>query len=159
MIYNPDWRNNTIEYITTEIPRQLAIKATSSSSAMGWQYFFGEKISGRSNELTSFTKIIIRARSPQEIKMKLSLITNDADAFSTEIQLSKNWQDIEIPLSNLQADSFLLLPRPYPGFLPLYFKSAGNRPFDITKVEKLEISFGGKDQSPTSIEVESVYFN
>lgn len=158
MIYNPDWRSNTIEYITTENPRQIAIKATSNKSAMGWQYFFAEKISGRSNELTSFTKLVIRARSPHEVKIKLSLITTEADAFSTEIQLSKNWQDIEIPLSSLKTDSFLLLPRPYPGFLPLHFKAAGTRTFDITKAEKLEVSFGEKNQSPASIEVETVYF-
>lgn len=157
VIYNPDWRNNTIEYITTE-NGQLAFKATASRSAMGWQYFFAEKIRGRNDELTSFTKLVVRARSAQETKMKLSLISIDADAYSTELQLSKEWHDIEIPLNNLQPDSFLLLPRPYPGFLPLHFKSADTKPFDITKTEKLEVSFGAAQpaQNPVSIEIEAV---
>jgi hypothetical protein len=159
MVYNPDWRNNIIEYITTEAPRQLALKATMNKpvtgSILGWQYFFAEKISGRSEELKDFTKLVVRARSPQEVKLKIALITTEADAFSAVIQLSKDWRDIEIPLSALQPDSFLLLPRPYPGFLPLHFKSAGARPFDITKMEKIQLSFG--EPYPVGVEVTAVW--
>lgn len=155
-IYNPDWRNNAIEYITTGIPRQLALKATMNKpGTMGWQYFFAEKISGRSDELTNLSKLVVRARSPQEVKLKLALITTDAEAYSTSIQLSKDWQDIEIPLSSLQPDSFLLLPRPYPGFLPLYFKTANVSPLDIKKTEKLEIGFSGN--GVVGIEIESIW--
>jgi hypothetical protein len=156
VLYNPDWRNNTVEYISTDIPRQLALKtAVNKPGTMGWQYFFAEKISGRRNELSKFTKLVVRARSPQDAKVKLSVITTDADAFSTSIQLSNQWQDIEIPLNYLQPDSFLLLPRPYPGFLPLHFKSSGARPLDITNAEKLELSFG--DGAPITVEVASVW--
>lgn len=159
MIYNPDWRNNIIEYITTETPRQLALKATMNEPANGnifsWQYFFAEKIGGRSQELKDFTKLVVRARSPQEVKLKTTLITAEADAFSAVIQLSKDWRDIEIPLSALQPDSFLLLPRPYPGFLPLHFKSAGARLFDIAKMEKIELSFG--EPYAVGVEVTAVW--
>ncbi|MGB8191440.1 MAG: membrane or secreted protein [Chitinophagaceae bacterium] len=162
MLYNSDWRNNTVEYITTDRPKQLALKANMSKPAqgkiMGWQYYAGEKISGRQAELAGFTKLVLRARSMQEMKMKLSLITVEADAYSSSVQLSKEWKEFEIPLSSLQADSFLLLPRPYPGFLPLYFKAAGSRSLNIASLEKLEFSFGDiQIQNPVSIEVESVW--
>ncbi len=164
MLYNTDWRNNAIEYVATQRPGQLALKATmnkpAQTSAMGWQYFFGEKLAGRSSELASCTKLVVRARSTQEMKLELSLITTKADAYSISIPLSKEWKEIEIPLSSLQSDSFLLLPRPYPGFLPLYFKSTGTGPLDITTAERIEISFGANTppgQEPVSIEVESVW--
>jgi hypothetical protein len=161
MLYNPDWRANTVEYITAEKPAQLVLKATMSNPAqgqfMGWQYFFGDKISGRKGELSSFTKLIVRARSQQEVKVKVSLITTGAAAYATNVSLSNQWKEIEIPLSSLQKDSYLLLPRPYPGFLPLTFTSAGIAPLTISDIEKLEITFGASVSSaPVSIEIESV---
>jgi hypothetical protein len=163
MLYNPDWRKNTIEYITAERPKQIVLKATMSepveSEFMGWQFYFGDKISGRVNELSSYSTLVLRARSEQQLKAKVSIITTDADAFSSSVTLTKEWNEIEIPLNSLQRDSFLLLPRPYPGFLPLKFKSASTKPFAIADAEKLEFSFGERVQStkPISIEVESVW--
>ncbi len=102
---------------------------------------------------------MIRARSEHEMKAKLSLITTDADAYTVTVSLTKEWKEIEIPLSSLQKDSFLLLPRPYPGFLPLRFKKDEIKPFNIMDTERLEISFGEgiKSSSPVSIEVESIW--
>ena len=164
MLYNPDWRNNTVEYITAEKPKQLVVKVTmnkqGSAQFMGWQFFFGDKISGRKNELSSFSKLVLKVRSPQESKVNLSLITTDADAYGTSILLTKDWKEIEVPINSLQKVAFLLLPRPYPGFLPLTFKSTGSKPLNIADTEKLEISFGDGVQLssvPVIIEVESVW--
>jgi hypothetical protein len=163
MLYNPDWRNNTLENISSGKPGQLGLKTTMNKplpgQVMGWQYFFGGDIAGRANELSSFTKLVVRARSSGETRTKISLITANADAYSTSISLSKDWMEIEIPLNGLQKDGFLLLPRPYPGFLPLKFETASKKPLNILDAEKIEISFGEGlvSQAPVSIEVESVY--
>jgi hypothetical protein len=163
MLYNPDWRKNTIEYITAERPRQLILKASMSEPVagefMGWQYYFGDKISGRMHELPTYSKLVVRARAEQQLKVKVSIITSYADAFASSITLTKEWKEIEIPLSSLQRDSFLLLPRPYPGFLPLKFKASSTKPFNIVDAERIEISFGEGVQSstPISIEVESAW--
>ena len=163
LIFNPDWRSNTTEYVATGKSKNLALKTTmtkpASGQVIGWQYYFGDKISGRELELASFSKIVIRARSEGETKLKLSLITSDADAYAIAVSVTKDWKEIEIPFSSLQKDAFLLLPRPYPGFLPLKFGSAGTRAFDIKDAEKLEISFAAETGStPVSIEMETVYF-
>jgi hypothetical protein len=162
VLYNPDWKNNIVEYITAEDPKQLVLKATMKNAAQqifGWQYFFGNDIFGRKDELSAFKTMVIKARSAQNSKVKIKLITANADAYSTLVSLNEIWQEIKIPLSDLQKDDFLLLPRPYPGFLPLKFKSTGSTPFNILEAEKLEISFGEGVESkmPISIEVESVY--
>jgi hypothetical protein len=125
---------------------------------MGWQYFFKDKISGRVDELLSFTKLVIRAKSTEEAKAKFSLITDDAQVFATYITLEKDFKEFEIPLSSLVKDSMLLLPRPYPGFQLLWFTSGSTKAFAITDVEKLEVSFNSlPDGKPSSIEVESVW--
>jgi len=160
MQYNPDWRNNTVEYITAGKPNQLVLKATMSKPSqgqfMGWQYFFSDKIAGRKDELSSFTKLVIRARSLQGATAKISLITTNADSYASSVSLGKEWEEIEIPLSSLQKDAYLLLPRPYPGFLPLRFTTTGNNLLHITEIEKFEITFGEGHLSPVYIEVESV---
>ncbi|HEX8315853.1 MAG TPA: cellulase family glycosylhydrolase, partial [Flavisolibacter sp.] len=127
MLYNPDWRTNTVEYITADKPNQLVLKATMSkpngTQFMGWQYYFSDKIAGRKDELSSFTKLVMRARASTNTQAKLLLITTKADAFAETVSLTSEWRDIEIPLIRLQKAGFLLLPRPYPGFLPLRFTS------------------------------------
>ncbi|HEY0058404.1 MAG TPA: cellulase family glycosylhydrolase [Flavisolibacter sp.] len=163
MLYNTNWRTNTTEYTTTDRPRELALKATigepTATSLMGWQTFIGDHLSGRMTEAGSFTKLVIKGRSGQAAKVQLSLITADADAYSASVQLNTEWSEIELPLSSLKKGPFLLLPRPYPGFLPLKYTSAGTRPLDIRGAEKLEITFGedAKAGTPVSIEIESVY--
>jgi hypothetical protein len=163
MFYNTAWRTNTTEYTATDRPKELALKATigepTGTSLMGWQTFFGNRLSGRTAELASFTTLVLKGRSAQGANVKLSLITSDADAYSAPVQLNTDWTEIEIPLSSLKKHSFLLLPRPYPGFLPLNYTSAGTRQLDIKNAEKLEITFGedAKAGAPVSIEIESVY--
>lgn len=125
---------------------------------MGWQYFFKDKISGRSEELSSLTKLVVRARSMESASAKFCFITNDAQAFAATIQLQKEFQEFEIPITSLVKDSMLLLPRPYPGCLPLYFTSASTKPFAIADAEKLELSFSSSSTAkPVSIEVESIW--
>lgn len=162
--YNTDWRNNSIEYITTGQPNQLVLKMTmnkpSPGKIMGWQFFFSDRIKGRADELSSATTLVIRARASQELPVKISLITTGATAFATQAILTNAFRDIEIPLTSLQGDSLLLLPRPYPGFLPLRFRSATETAFDSRQAEKLELSFGQmipNSQVATGIEVESIW--
>jgi hypothetical protein len=61
---------------------------------------------------------------------------------SSSITLTNNFQDIILPLKNFTADSALLLPRPYPGFMALRFKASGNGSFKLNDVEKIELTAG-----------------
>jgi hypothetical protein len=163
VIYNPDWRNNRIEYVTAERPQQLILKAIMSSATnnlMGLQFYFSDKIKGRDTELFSMKKAVVKARTTNKtpVKLKLSFISNNAQAFAVYIDLNNEMKEIEIPFSQFQKDSFLLLPRPYPGFLPLWFQPGSTAPFDIKDMEKMEISFLQEPglQDSAGIEIESV---
>ena len=166
MLYNPDWRNNHLEYITGEYPEQLVMKLTlkksESRALMGFQTFFADRIKGRLSELSGVHKIVIRARTdhPTPVSVRVGLINTDAQAYVSNATLTNEWKDIEIPFTNLKKDSCLLLPRPYPGFQPLWFLSSASKAFDIRDMEKLEISFGQNlaANASCSIEVASVRF-
>jgi hypothetical protein len=144
---------------------RLAATELNGDHIIGFQHFFGDKLKGRNSELSSFDKLLIRGRTAnsQPIKLKVTLINKDAVSLSTFIILSNTMQDIEVPLNNLKLDSSLLLPRPYPGFLPLWFKAAAPATFDLSGTEKIEV-LSGFDVSPAdlnkpySLEIESIWF-
>ena len=144
VFYNPDWRNNTVQYITTKQPGQLALKLNIarhvSKPLFGMQFYFAEKIAGRINELDSFSKLVIKARAnPGPLNCKLILVSKDAGSFSGEITITGKGGELELPLKNLKQDSILLLPRPYPGFLPLWFNSPKVNEFKFSNTEVLQL--------------------
>jgi hypothetical protein len=152
--YNTNWRNTTFNYITTETPQQLALNITTKTNQLtGFQFYFGDRIKGRITELSSCNSMIIKARSNNPASMHVVLITKDAQSFGTNVAIGNTINEIKIPLQSFQPDSMLLLPRPYPGFLPLYFKAFGQKELKVEDVEKIEIRYS--DQG--SLEIETIW--
>ena len=130
---------------------------------MGFQLYAGDKIKNRQPELAAFTKIAIRARviNPASGKLTVALIDNDGSVYAASAALSEQFTTIEIPLNVFKPDSCLLLPRPYPGFQPLWFNPSSYSGFDVSKLDKLEVR-AGNDLAPEAynkafgIEVETI---
>jgi hypothetical protein len=169
-IYPANRRGFQWLYTTSEKAGQLLLRLTASESSgdhtMGFQHFFGDKLKGRNSELSSFNKLMLRGRTgnSEPIRVKVTLTNEDAVSLSTFLTLSNTMQDVEVPLINLSVDSSLLLPRPYPGFLPLWFKApATNATFNLSDTEKIEVMSGFDVSSaglnkPYSLEIESIWF-
>lgn len=179
-IYNPDVdrsakfysslrRGFQQSYTTGLTPGHLILKLSASELSgdpvMGFQHFFGDKLRGRSEEAAPFDKLYIRARAAgtQPMKAKVTLINADNIALSTTITLTGNFSDIAVPIPDLVPDSSLLLPRPYPGFHPLWFRSSAiSAGFLLKDAEKIEIIIGpgippSEYNKPYSLEVESIW--
>lgn len=162
-IYNPDWSHNRISYVSAENPSVLSLKLTmgkpSKGSFIGFQSFFANKLTGRQSEISNFETLVIKVRSSiPNIKVKVGLIDAEAHFFATSVTASDAFQLIEIPLEQLKPDSQLLLPRPYPGFLPLYYTSMQPTKFNLGAMEKLEVTFVHEaSEQPVSIDVESIF--
>jgi hypothetical protein len=158
--YNPDWRNNSIRFAPSDKTSQLATVVTAKNltdkQVMGWQFYFGDKLKGRQSELSSFNKLIVRVRADNGATAKIILVTNDALNFSTIINATNQWTDIAIPLSSLQLDSCLILPRPYPGFLPLWFKADATGRFNVQDAEKMQVICYGENK-PADLEIASAW--
>lgn len=124
------------------------------------QFYFGEKIAGRKKELDSFSKLVIKARTNAGLlNCKMILITNDAESFSAEITISNQGGEYELPLKSFKQDSALLLPRPYPGFLPLWSKPAKANQFKFSNTGMLQLlirDIAGKTSEKNEIEIESI---
>lgn len=167
-VYPNLWKGNERQLITAAQPGQLilrlAAKELSGDHVLGWQYYFADKVKGRQSELASFDKLVVKARTDNTapVQVKISLITDDALACAAYITVNNKFQQIEIPLRSLKPTPFILLPRPYPGFQPLWFKPGSVEPFDLRQAEKLEITIGNglapeDAKKPYSLEVESVW--
>jgi len=162
-IYSPDWGNNKVDYVSAENPSvlqmKLSINMPKKDRLMGFQSFFADKMTGRITELNRLKTLVVKVKANIEnTKVKVGLIDTDAHFFATEILAGKDFKLIEIPLNQLKNDSQLLLPRPYPGFLPLYYPSSNQMAFSIKNAEKLEVTFGyGVNTKPVNISIESIY--
>jgi hypothetical protein len=142
---------------------KLSITEMQADEVMGFQTFIGDKLKPRSTELNSFDKIVVRGKTTaaQPANIKITLINRNGFAFAATLSVTDSFQDIELPLSDFKPDSALLMPRPYPGFQPLYFKSsATNEMFDLNDIEKIEItttpSLQSSNNKAYSFEIESV---
>jgi hypothetical protein len=160
-------RNGGAQFTSGEETGQLTFKVSSPAikqgQIMGFQLYVGDKVKYRLPEVSSYSKVIIRARLQigQTGKLKIALINNDASAYAASVGLTDQFKNIEVPLSAFKPDSSLLLPRPYPGFLPLWFKASSFSGLDISKLDKLEITTGNdlpadSYNKPYGIEVESI---
>jgi hypothetical protein len=162
-------RNFQTSYVTGEMPGQLILRLASTTLSgdhtMGFQVFFAGKLTGRQLEVAGKTRLFISGRSgsDQPVKVKVTLTNEDAVSVSTYVTLNSSFSDVEVPLNNLMQDSSLLLPRPYPGFMALWFKGSGSAAgFRLQDAEKIEITVGtdvpaAEWNKPYILEVASIW--
>ena len=156
-------------YITCEKPEQLILSMAADdlteAKIMGFQYSFVDKLKGRMGEMGSFDKLVLRARtSNSPLKAKVALTFADGSSVSSVVSLTNDFKDLEIPIKNFESNSALLMPRPYPHFLPLEFKANTSRSkIDLSNVEKIQVIIGegipASDLKKSfSLEVEGIWF-
>jgi hypothetical protein len=149
---NTDWNNNRIAYTASERQGALNLVMSSKKSLMACQLYAGD-ILKQSTGLEKLTSLVVRARLLNGSgPLRLTLVTKDASAFSTTLQPDQQMKDFIIPLNSLQPDSFLLLPRPYPGFLPLWFRSEKPGVLNVQDLDRWQLQF----QGPATFEIEFI---
>ena len=143
---------------------RLSANELSGIRTIGFAHYIGDKWLGRTSETNSFDKLVIKARTAdsQAVKAKISLINKDAFAFSAFVTLTNSFQDLEVRFDQLVTDSVLLLPRPYPEFMPLWFKAPGTSSFNMQNIEKVQLTVGteltaDELKKPYSIEIQSIW--
>lgn len=99
--------------------------------------------------VNSFRKIVLRGKSlNKELPLQISLIDKQGRAFGATIQLSTEIGDVSVDLNRLKPVKLVLLPRPYPTFLPYYFEGSIAEEFDLDSVETVQISIGSGLANP-----------
>ncbi|WP_240348148.1 cellulase family glycosylhydrolase [Longitalea arenae] len=133
----------------------------SGRQVLGFQTYLGKKLDSNRLNMGAMHSIVIRGRSnhTEALTARLILITKDAIPFSATISLPAALQDLEIPLNGFQQDSMLLLPRPYPGFMPLWFSPAGRHSLSLADVEQLQVVLYASSEllKSYSMDIESIW--
>ena len=165
IIQYPWSRAVTRNWITGDNPQELLLRLQLQQLAPGEiaaiQHIMDNLLQQRSEELVSFDTLVIRARMAdfQQATVKLLLITKDGVAYSMPVPLSPELADIKLPVSKLVPDSCLLLPRPYPGFHPLWFNTNTNAKFTVADLDKIQLLvLPAKDHSLTgTLDIQAIW--
>jgi hypothetical protein len=108
------------------------------------RFYFGDYVSGRREDVSKARSLIFRGRHVGEgdLPIQVALITRDGRAFGGIVTLTPSSQDYTLAIEDLKPVDIVLLPRPYPTFLPYYFKPNQPGTLDMSEVETLQISIG-----------------
>lgn len=109
-----------------------------------FKHFVIDNILERAEDLTDKKSLVINARSllNTATKVQIALTLKDGSSFGKVIELTPDKQKHRILLSDLTSTKTVILPRPYPTFLPYYFENTQNTNFDISHVESIQVSVG-----------------
>jgi hypothetical protein len=125
------------------------------------RYNFTPKVLGRKNDLGGFTKLVIKGRSiDKALPVQVALVDKRGGAFGAVVPLNVQSGDYEIKLAELKQVQLVTLPRPYPTFLPYFFKPGTSAStFSLADAETLQVSVGpglGSIAGPYKFAIESI---
>lgn len=123
-----------------------------------------EKISDWLKTVNNTKKLVVRVNSGdlKKQKIQIALQLDNGDVFGKIIELIPKSNEYEIPFSELQRVSQVLLPRPYPEFQSYWFQSETNKEFDPSKIEAIQVSVGpgiptNQYLEPHQVEIQKIY--
>jgi hypothetical protein len=114
------------------------------------QYAVQTKLKPFENEADAFTLVVVKARAlnKETQKIRIILVTKDAIAWSATGEISSQTSEIILPLGAFNPSRYLLLPRPYPGFHPLWFTGSANAgSFRLKDIDLLQLIVEKEDNS------------
>ena len=131
-------------------------KPIETGPAASLRAYFGDKLGSRARELAGFTTLVVRARASQaDARATVTLTTKDAVTFAAPLPLGPEMRDVRISLSTFRPAALLLVPRPYPGFLPLHYQPAVPSTLKLADAEVLQIIWEAAG-APGNLDIESV---
>jgi hypothetical protein len=161
------WNRNVNLKITNEGETALAIKLAQlpalnpidkADRNYAFKFFFGNKIKGRTSELLQKKFLLVKASntlsSAQPIE--IGLIDKNGSVMAGIITIAANEKIFRIPLKDFANAPFLIIPRPYPEFLP-YEVQPNNKPFDWSSIETLQLEVKQGKQENVDLNIEKIW--
>ncbi|MGM5469470.1 hypothetical protein ACS386_04275 [Flavobacteriaceae bacterium LMO-SS05] len=109
-----------------------------------FKHFVLDKIEGRKEDLKLKKDLVFRGRSlnNKPCKLQIAFVLDDGTSYGKVIEIGPELKDYRIAIADLKLVKTVTLPRPYPSFLPYYFKHSNPISFDINHIESLQFSIG-----------------
>ena len=109
-----------------------------------FRFNFRDRIRGSSPELEEKNYLVLKARSlmDHKVPLQVALVQKDGSSFGRILELSPEIREYKIKIRELKRVPTVILPRPYPTFLPYFFKSESAEEFRLQGSEALQFSIG-----------------
>ncbi len=108
------------------------------------RYYFADEVAKRKKDIPQKNEIVFKGYSPSTFSfpVQVSLIMKDGSAFGGLITLNSTDKIYRLKINELKKVKAVLMPRPYPTFLPYYSSAGKASQLDLNQIESLEISIG-----------------
>lgn len=141
-------------------PAKAGQPAPAAGPASALRAYLGAKTAARTTDLAGFKDLVIKIASnqPAATHLRVALVSRDAVAYEAVVPLPAPGTAARVPLSALRPAPLLLVPRPYPGFLPLTYGPASAPPFRLAAMEVLQVIVDQPDalSEQLRVDIESV---
>jgi len=107
-------------------------------------------------------RVRMRATTAAEVSVELAVTLSDGSAWGTTVRATSGGSVIDVPLRSLTRVPLVLIPRPYPTFLPYDLLSGARVPtaLDLLAIEGVQWGFARgttmPDEGAMRVEIESV---
>ncbi|MCU0404468.1 MAG: glycoside hydrolase family 5 protein, partial [Chitinophagaceae bacterium] len=142
-------RGQQTSYVPSKDPAKLILKIETGDMEadryFAIQQYVGDRIQERLANFENGDQLLQMEvkNNGNPCKMKITLITKQGNAFSDTVEVNKGTQFIACIRASFTKSSYTLLPRPFPGFMPLQFSGdKGTSDFRWEDVEKIELNVG-----------------
>ena len=115
------------------------------------QNYISNITTGISKYADKYTQILIHGKAfDKPVQIEIVLINKDGNAYTIKTSLTSNQDFQGLNLKDLTDGKMVLLPRPYPGFLPFWYTAKTKKPFSLSEIERIQliIPVEGNDESP-----------
>ena len=147
-VYSPEWETDPYAFVWSDGEGgslNLTHKPSGKGQKGGFQVYVSTLVADVNAKMPDYKVISIAVEGRKQTPAKVVLVDQHANAVSAAITINSGGGALTVSLNSFAPDSFMLLPRPYPGFQPLYFEPK-QQGFDIRKLEKIQVLLEGDDQ-------------
>jgi len=147
-VYSPAWETDPYAFVWSDRDEgalNLTHKPSGKGQKGGFQVYVSTLVADVNAKMPDYKVISIAVEGRKQTPAKVVLVDQHANAVSAAITINSGGGALTVSLNSFAPGNFMLLPRPYPGFQPLYFEPT-ERAFDIRKLEKIQVLLEGDDQ-------------
>jgi hypothetical protein len=151
-----DFGSTALNIHFSEFPHENP--ADSNERSYSYKYYFGDKIKGRTAELPLKKFLAIRAvnngKSVQPVE--LGLIDQNGSVATVTVAINPGDTVCRLPVESFTVGSYLILPRPYPDFLPFRTLST-TKSFDRSMLEMLQVCIRPGKEAGANMLIEKIW--
>jgi hypothetical protein len=123
-----------------------------------FRFYFRDKINGRHDELPEKKYLVVRARSflASPLLIQAGLTDENGSVMAAEFKAAPGKTVFRIPLKKFKPAEYLIIPRPFPDFLP-YRIQGSSTSFDWSSTETLQLEIRSAKKDGVNLQIERVW--